>query len=128
MVTCGTLSENGVGSIEGELKEADEMHTEDDQWSICSLADSAVAGNQNLNDASRKGLAKIPTIGKVLSKRIHEGQPYRDWIDVRALPQVAPMRVAGRQKSFYLAGGCRAAALAELDHALVAWQAAKDRC
>ena len=102
MVALGTRSENGVGSFEDELKEADETHTEDDEWSICSLADSAVEGKKNLNDASRKELSKIPTIGKVLSKRIHEGQPYRDWIDVRALPQVGPVRMAELQKAFYL--------------------------
>ena len=102
MVALGTRSENGVGSFEDELKEADETHTEDDEWSICSLADSAVEGKKNLNDASRKELSKIPTIGKVLSKRIQEGQPYRGWIDVRALPQVGPVRIAELQKAFYL--------------------------
>ena len=102
MVALGTRCENGVGSFEDELKEADETHTEDDEWSICSLADSAVEGKKNLNDASRKELSKIPTIGKVLSKRIQEGQPYRDWIDVRALPQVGPVRIAELQKAFYL--------------------------
>ena len=102
MVALGTRSENGVGSFEDELKETDETLTEDDEWSICSLADSAVEGKKNLNDASRKELSKIPTIGKVLSKRIHEAQPYRDWIDVRALPQVGPVRIAELQKAFYL--------------------------
>ena len=102
MVALGTRSENGVGSFEDELKETDETLTEDDEWSICSLADPVVEGKKNLNDASRKELSKIPTIGKVLSKRIHEGQPYRDWIDVRALPQVGPVRIAELQKAFYL--------------------------
>ena len=104
MVALGTRSENGVGSFEDELKEidAEALSLEDDEWSICSLADSAVEGKKNLNDASRKELSKIPTIGKVLSKRIHEGKPYRDWIDVRALPQVGPVRIAELQKAFYL--------------------------
>ena len=102
MVALGTRSENGVGSFENEQKEAGETHTDDDEWSMCSLADSAVEYKQNLNDANRNELAKIPTIGNVLSKRIHEGQPYRDWIDVRALPQVGPVRIAEFQKAFYL--------------------------
>ena len=102
MVALGTRSENGVGSFEDELKGTDETLTEDDEWSICSLADPVVEGKKNLNDASRKELSKIPTIGKVLSKRIHEGKPYRDWIDVRALPQVGPVRIAELQKAFYL--------------------------
>ena len=95
-------SPNVSGSFEDELKETDETLTEDDEWSICSLADPVVEGKKNLNDASRKELSKIPTIGKVLSKRIHEGKPYRDWIDVRALPQVGPVRIAELQKAFYL--------------------------
>ena len=102
MVALGTRSENGVGSFEGELKEADETHTGDDEWSICSLADSTVEGKKNLNDASKNDLSEIPTIGKVLSKRIHEGQPFRDWSDVRASPQVGPVRIAELQKAFYL--------------------------
>ena len=75
MVALGTRSENGVGSFEDELKEAGDSHTDDDEWSICSLADSAVEGKKNLNDANMMELSQIPTIGKVLSKRIHGGAP-----------------------------------------------------
>jgi DNA uptake protein ComE-like DNA-binding protein len=102
IVALGTRCENGVGSFEDELKEADETHTEDDEWSICSLADSTVEGKKNLNDANKTELSNIPTIGEVLSKRIHEGQPFRDWSGVRALPQVGPVRIAELQKAFYL--------------------------